>query len=113
MLRAGSLNERIGILVPTVNRGEYGEQEVIFTRKKTVWAGVTFQRGAKALVAGEVWMSGSISVTMRDNSLVNDRCRLEWDGKTYAIESFNRSKADGSISIVCNVIDEGSSVESE
>lgn len=113
MLRAGSLNERIGILVPAVNRGEFGEQEVIFIKKKTVWAGVTFQRGAKALTAGEVWMSGSISVMMRNNPLVNDRCRLEWDGKIYAIESFNRSKVDGSISIVCNVIDEGSSVESE
>ena len=111
MLSAGSLNERVGVLVPTVKRGEYGEQETVFVKKRSLWASVTFQRGAKALTAGEPWMSGSVAVMMRDNPLINDRCRLEWDGKIYAIESFNRSKTDGSISIVCNVIDEGSNVE--
>lgn len=111
MLRAGSLSERISILVPSVERGEYGEQEVVFTKKRTVWASVAYQKGVQALTAGEVWMSNSISITMRNNSLVNDRCRLEWDGKTYAIESFNRSKVDGSIAIICNVIDNGTTVE--
>nr|DAM19560.1 MAG TPA: head tail joining protein [Caudoviricetes sp.] len=113
MLRSGSLTERVGILLPVVDRGKFGEQEVSFLKEKTVWANIVYQKGAQALTAGEVWMSRSISVTMRNNSLVNDRCRLEWDGKVYAIESFNRSKVDGSISIVCNVIDEGSSVENE
>ncbi|MCS2294601.1 head-tail adaptor protein [Bacteroides thetaiotaomicron] len=111
MLRSGSLSERIGILVPVVERGDFGEQQVAFEKKKMVWASVTYQKGAQALTSGEVWMTRSISVTMRNNSLINDRCRLEWDGKTYAIESFNRSRLDGSISIVCNVIDEGSSIE--
>ncbi len=75
--------------------------------------GCDFSKRCEGFDSREVWMSGSISVMMRNNPLVNDRCRLEWDGKIYAIESFNRSKVDGSISIVCNVIDEGSSVESE
>lgn len=113
MLRAGSLNERVDILLPEVSRGNFGEQKVEFVKSKTVWADVVYQRGAQALTAGETWMSRSISVSMRDNSLVNDRCRLKWDGKNYAIESFNRSKSDGSISLVCNVIDEGSNVENE
>lgn len=112
MLRSGSLTERVGILVPMVDRGKFGEQEVTFSKEKTIWANVVYQKGVQALTSGEVWMSGSISVTMRNNPLINDRCRLEWDGRVYAIESFNRSKVDGSISIVCNVIDEGSNVES-
>lgn len=111
MLRSGSLTERVGILLPVVDRGKFGEQEVSYSKEKTVWANVVYQKGAQALTSGEVWMSRSISITMRNNTLINDRCRLEWDGRIYAIESFNRSKVDGSISIVCNVIDEGSSVE--
>ena len=112
MLRSGSLTERVGILVPTVDRGRFGEQEVTYSKVRTVWANVVYQKGAQALTSGEVWMSRSVSVTMRNNALINDRCRLEWDGRVYAIESFNRSKVDGSVSIVCNVIDEGSCVES-
>lgn len=111
MLRSGSLSERIGILVPVVERGEFGEQQVAFEKKKTVWASVAYQKGAQALTAGEVWMTRSISVTMRNNTLVNDRGRLEWDGKTYAIESFNRSQFRWKLSIVCDVIDEGSNIE--
>ena len=111
MLRAGSLTERVDILVPIVERGKFGAQLIDYINRKTVWAGVAFQKGAQALTAGEVWLTRSITVTMRYNDLINDRCRLMWDDKTYVIESFNRSKIDGSITIVATVMDEGSDVE--
>lgn len=111
MLRAGSLTERVDILVPIVERGKFGDQLIDYINRKTVWAKVTFQKGAQALTAGEVWLTRSITVTMRYNDLINDRCRLMWDDKTYTIESFNRSKIDGSITIVATVMDEGSDVE--
>ena len=57
--------------------------------------------------AGESWLTGSVAVTMRDNKTIHDRCRLKWDGKTYLIESFNRSGRDGSIAIVATKVDEG------
>ena len=40
------------------------------------------------------------------NSIIHDRCRLRWDDKTYAIDSLNRSRRDGSITIVASVLDE-------
>ena len=107
MITAGKLSERVSILVPTTGRNEYGEQIATFENVKTVWANVIFQRGSNALVAGESFMNRSISVTMRNNKLIHDRCRLMWDNKTYSIDSFNRSGHDGSITIVATLLDEG------
>lgn len=106
MLSSGSLNQRVFILVPEVTRNEFGEQQTEWTKAKKVWANVIFKRGSQALNVGEAWMSRAIAVTMRDNNLINERCRLEWDGKIYAIDSLNRSRPDGSITITAVAIDE-------
>ena len=111
MLIAGNLTERIDILTPQVTRGTFNEQKVEYVKAVTVWAGVAYQKGVMALSAGEVWMSRTVSVTMRNNNIINDRCRLVWDDKTYRIESFNRSKKDGSISITATVLDETNQTE--
>ena len=107
MITAGKLSERVVILMPEVTRGESGEQVTDFKEVKTVWANVLFQRGAQALVAGDVYLNRSIVVTMRNNKLITERCRLKWDGKTYFIESLNRSGHDGSITISASVLEEG------
>lgn len=107
MISAGKLSERVGILAPEVTRNDFGEQVTTYKNIKTIWANVIFQRGAQALVMGEVYLNRSITVTMRNNSMVHDRCRLQWDGKTYGIDSFNRSVHDGSLTIVATLIDEG------
>lgn len=107
MLTAGKLNERVSILMPEITRTESGEQLTTFKEVKQIWANVIFQRGAQALAMGEVWLNRSVVVTMRNNDVITDRCRLRWDGKTYVIESFNRSGSDGSITITATVVDEG------
>ena len=107
MLSAGKLSERVTILVPVNEQGNFGEHVTTWTEERTVWANVVFQRGVHALTAGESWLTGSIAVTMRDNNTIHDRCRLKWDGKTYLIESLNRSGRDGSIAIVATKVDEG------
>lgn len=108
MIAAGKMTERVEIWKQEIRRGEFGEQEVSWRKSTTVWANVVFQRGVYALAAGEAYMSGNVTITMRNNRCVTDRCRLRWDGKLYRIDSFNRSRTDGSITIVAAVIDEGS-----
>jgi head-tail adaptor len=107
MLSAGKLNDRVTILSPLTEVGRFGEQVTKWNELGTVWANVVFQRGVHALTAGESWLTGSIAVTMRNNNVIHDRCRLKWDNKVYMIESFNRSGRDGSIAIVATRIDEG------
>ena len=113
MLSAGKLSERVTILEPVTAQGQFGEQVTTWKASKNVWANVVFQRGVHALSAGESWLTGSISLTMRDNRIINERCRLKWDGKVYLIESFNRSGHDGSIAIVATRIDEGNEALNE
>lgn len=111
MISAGKMADRVSILVPRTIQGKFGEQVTEWDNVRTVWANVVFQRGVHALTAGEGWLTGSVTVTMRDNNTINERCRLKWDGKTYMIESFNRSKRDGSITIVASKVDEGNQNE--
>lgn len=113
MISAGKLKDRVTILVPMTAQGNFGEQVTTWKEDKTVWANVIFQRGVHALTLGEGWLTGSISVTMRNNRIIHDRCRLKWDGKVYLIESFNRSSSDGSIAIVGTRIDEGNNPKIE
>lgn len=113
MISAGKLNNRVKILEPSTTQGKFGEQVTVWKDGRTVWANVVFQRGVHALNAGEGWLTGSISVTMRDNKFIHERCRIVWDGKTYMIESFNRSVQDGSITIVASKVDEGNGVNEE
>lgn len=107
MITAGKLTERVGILVPSVSRSAMGEQLTEYKEACKVWSNVVFQRGVQALNAGEVWMNRNIVVTMRNNRVVTERCRLRWDGKTYVIESLNRSRHDGSVTISASAVDEG------
>lgn len=110
MITAGKLSERVLILLPKVERLESGEQLTTYEGIRWVWANVVFQRGAQALSMGEVWLNRSVVITMRNNDIITERCRLRWDKKTYIIESMNRSGHDGSITITATVVDEGNGV---
>lgn len=105
MLSSGKLNERVSILAPTTTRGAHGEQITTFDEVVKVWANVIFQRGSQALTMGDVWMNRSIVVTMRNNKVITERCRLRWDEKEYIIESLNRSAHDGSITLTASVVE--------
>ena len=113
MISSGKLSERVTIVAPCTKQGQFGEQVTTWEPVRTVWANVVFQRGVHALTAGESWLTGSITITMRDNRIIDERCRIRWDKKLYMIESFNRSGRDGSITIVASKIDEGNNPGNE
>lgn len=108
MITASSLTERIGIYVPETTRDEhFGGQRTAYRHAQDVWASVRFLKGARALEHGEVYMQNSISVTTRLHPVLTDSCHIHWDGKTYQIDSFNRSRTDGSVIMTCSRIDTG------
>ena len=106
MIVAGTLTDRITVLRPVTVKDEYGSQNTTFEDRGSIWANVRYMKGDAALTAGESWMSKSVSITIRYTSLVTERCRIGWDGKTYRITSLNRDRANGSVSIVAEYIDE-------
>lgn len=107
MITSGKLTERVAILVPVKERGEYGEDVVTYEKAAEVWANVVFNRGAEAITAGELYLGKMVTITMRNNKTITERCRLLWDGKEYRIESMNRKKIEGSVTIVAEYIDNG------
>lgn len=107
MITSGKLTERVAIMQPVKMRGEYGEDVVNYEQVAVVWANVVFNRGAEAITAGELYLGKMVTITMRNNKAINERCRLVWDGKEYRIESMNRKKLDGSVTIVAEYIDNG------
>lgn len=108
MIDAGSLNERVTVLAPEVTRDEYGQQAVTHKVAGKMWAKVVFLRGTEAITAGDVWLTRAITVTVRDNKIVTERCRLVWKGKVYKIESLNATA--GLMVLTASYIDEDISV---
>ena len=98
----GILRNRVTILNRTeAQQGKFGldSSGVEFETAGTVWAEVTWVRGKQAMNVGALDVYGVIMVRMRWNSIVNDRSRVMYDGKTYQIlgDTFHAQRQDNTI----------------
>ena len=108
MITASTLAYRVAILRPVTVRDIYGAQSVRYAYVRDVWADVKFKKGNRALDHGEVWLPTTIVITTRLHSDINERVRLRWDGKVYQIDSLNRDRINGSLTITATEVDKGS-----
>jgi head-tail adaptor len=71
-----------------------------------VWASVDFAKGKSALNAGALDAYAVKMVRMRWNSIVNERSRIQWQGKTYQIvpETFNPDRQGNTIQFLCQQV---------
>ena len=98
----GILRNRVTILNRTeAQQGKFGldSSGVEFETAGTVWAEVTWVRGKQAMNVGALDVYGVIMVRMRWNSIVNDRSRVQYDGKTYQIlgDTFHAQRQNNTI----------------
>lgn len=98
----GILRNRVTILNRTeATQGRFGldSSGVEFETAGTVWAEVTWVRGKQAMNVGALDVYGVIMVRMRYNTIVNDRSRVMYDGKTYQIlgDTFHAQRQDNTI----------------
>ena len=98
----GILRNRVTILNRTeAQQGKFGldSSGVEFETAGTVWAEVTWVRGKQAMNVGALDVYGVIMVRMRWNSIVNDRSRIMYEGKTYQIlgDTFHAQRQDNTI----------------
>lgn len=107
MIPSGVLNEIVTIMQPLTKRGRLGQQEVEYEEIAECHAAVKFQKGTAALNVAEAWMQQQIVVTMRLNSVINEKCRLRWLNRLYDFDSFNVDRRAGTITIVATSVDEG------
>ena len=99
---AGLLKHRVTILNRTeAQQGRFGLDSagVEFEQAGTVWASVDWTRGKGAMNAGALDVYGVVIIRMRWNTIVNERSRILYDGKTYQIigETFHADRQDNTI----------------
>ena len=105
----GILKDRVTILNRTeAQQGRFGLDSagVEFETAGTVWAEVTWAKGKQAMNVGALDVYGVIMVRMRWNSIVNDRSRVMYDGKTYQIlgDTFHAQRQDNTIQFHAQLI---------
>jgi SPP1 family predicted phage head-tail adaptor len=105
----GILRNRVTILNRIeATQGRFGldSSGVEFETAGTVWAEVTWVRGKQAMNVGALDVYGVIMVRMRWNSIVNDRSRIMYDGKTYQIlgDTFHAQRQDNTIQFHAQLI---------
>ena len=106
---SGFLNDRVTILNrKEAQQGKFGLDSagIEFEPAATVWASVDWQRGKSGMTAGALDAYGVKIVRMRYNSIITERSRIQWHGKTYQIlpETFNPDHQGNAIQFLCQQI---------
>lgn len=73
-----------------------------------VHANVGYQKGKSGMMAGSLDVYTVKIVRMRYNTIVNERSRIEYDGKTYQIvgETFNANRHTNEIQFLMQVVND-------
>lgn len=85
---SGLLKHRVTILNRReAQQGKFGLDSagIEFEPAATVWASVDWAKGKGAMNAGALDVYGVVMIRMRYNTIVNERSRILYEGKTYQI----------------------------
>jgi SPP1 family predicted phage head-tail adaptor len=98
----GLLKHRVTILNRTeAQQGKFGLDSagIEFEPAGTVWASVEWAKGKGAMNAGSLDVYGVVMIRMRYNTIVNERSRIFYNGKTYQIipEFFHPDRQENTI----------------
>ena len=106
---SGLLKHRVAILNRReAQQGKFGLDSagIEFEPAATVWASVEWAKGKGAMNAGALDVYGVVMIRMRWNNIVNERSRIQWQGRTYQIlpETFNPDHQGNTIQFLCQQI---------
>ena len=105
----GLLKHRVTILNrKEAVQGKFGLDSagVEFEPTGTVWASVDWAKGKGAMNDGALDVYGVVMIRMRYNTIVNERSRILYGGKTYQIigETFHADRQENTIQFLCQQI---------
>lgn len=101
---SGLLKHRVKILNkvrPT--QGNFGAT-TNYAEAATVWADVTWLKGAKRLAEASLDAQDTVMIRMRYNTVVSRDSRLQHDGVTYQIQSMHRDYQENTIQITATEV---------
>ncbi len=99
---SGLLKHRVTILNKQVASG-FGET-TSYQPAATVWADVTWSKGAKALREGALDAYDTVLIRMRYNDVVTRDSRLQHGSVTYQIQSLHADRQENTIQITATEI---------
>ena len=105
----GLLKHRVTILNRTeAQTSKWGKDGtgVSWRNDGTVWASVEWARGKGGMNAGALDVYSVVIVRMRYNTIVNERSRILYEGKTYQIigEMFHTDRQENTIQFNAQVL---------
>jgi len=106
---SGFLKERVAILNrKEAVQGKFGLDSagIEWEVESCVWANVDWQKGKSGMTAGALDAYGVKIVRMRWNSIITERSRIQWQGRTYQIipDTFNPDRQENTIQFLCQQI---------
>ena len=106
---AGFLKDLVTILNrKEAQQGKFGLDSagIEWENMGCVHANVDWQRGKSGMTAGSLDAYGVKIVRMRWNSIITERSRIQWQGKTYQIlpDTFNPNRQENTIQFFCQQI---------
>lgn len=106
---SGILRQRVTILSrdeATASKWGKDGDGVTWQEVATVWASVEWARGKQAMNAGSLDIYGVVMVRMRWNTVVSERSRIVYDGKTYQVlgDTFHPDRQANTIQFMAQLI---------
>ncbi len=68
------------------------------------WAGITWNRGAKAMREGALDAYDTVMIRMRWNALVSRDSRIVADGKVYEVDTMQSDKTADTMQLLCHEV---------
>lgn len=94
-MRIADLDQRIGLLAPTITANALNEEVRAWTEIVRVWAQVREERGIEFLKAGAVQGQGRAAFRLRWRAGLSRDHRVEWRGRIYEIVDITGTRQSG------------------
>ena len=100
-----NLSERVSFFQTTKERGLTGSFTNVDKNLITLWAEVNSIKGSDVIQNGEMFNAESIYVVIRYRKSINEKLRVHYDDKVFAISHIQKlGKRDG-LKLLCTKID--------
>lgn len=103
MIKAGALDQRIGIEVPTNTTNALGEQVPAWTQEAEVWARAIETPGREFL-KGDYQASEKVAFQIRYRPM-DSTARVTWRGRTWRVDSVTGTMREGATWLHCTATD--------
>lgn len=99
-MNIGTMDKRIALLKPLVEKDDYGGQSTVFIKADTVWAMLLFTNYSEQQAQGTPMNRSQLRFKIRTRFDVDRGWRVKFDGKEYIVDVADNTFKDSTTLIV-------------